>query len=280
MQIRMRDGCRCSALSAVFSMDLKLNGRTVVVTAAGSGIGLACVKLFLAEGARVVAGDVSTGALSAIDSGTALAVVEGDLLQPDGPARLVAAALQWFGGVDVLVNNIGGAAVRESFLTIADEAWLAMFNRNLMAMIRACRSALPAMMEAKRGAIVNIASTNGHRPDPFMVDYSAAKAAVLSVTKSLSIEFGASGIRINAVSPGPTRTPALLRSIGTTMAAKWGMAQDEALIHYASNVQKMSVGRIGEPEDVAAVAVFLASDLARQVTGAEYLVDGGLLKEC
>jgi len=257
-------------------MDLQLKRRVVVITAAGSGIGLACAKFFLGEGAVVVAGDIATAALEALP-GEILAV-QGDLTKPDAPAALARAAIERFGTIDVLVNNIGGAAVRESFLSVDDDQWNVMFNRNMMAMIRSCRAVLPTMIEKRGGSIVTIASTNSRQPDPFLIDYSAAKAALLSVSKSLSIEYGPLGIRVNCVSPGPTRTPAFMRSIGVIMAAKWGMSSEEALTHYATKVQTMALGRVGDPEDVAPIVGFLASDLARQVTGSEYTVNGGLLK--
>ena len=135
-------------------------------------------------------------------------------------------------------------------------------------------------MRGDPGAIVNIASTNAYQPTPEMVDYSAAKSAVRSITKSLSIEFGPYGIRVNAVSPGPTRTPAILRSIGTVMARKWGLDTEAALTHHATVANSMSLGRVGDPRDVAAVVGFLASSKACQVTGADYAVDGGFLKAC
>jgi NAD(P)-dependent dehydrogenase (short-subunit alcohol dehydrogenase family) len=191
---------------------------------------------------------------------------------------LVKAAEEKFGSLDCVVNNIGGAAVRDSFLDVDDEAWSAMLNKNMMVMVRTCRAALPSMLRKNRGAIVNVASTSGRQPDAFMVDYCAAKSAVLSITKSLSIEFGPHGVRANSVSPGVTRTAAVLRSIGTVMAQKWGLSTEDALSYHAKELHRMPLGRVGEPADVAAVVLFLASDVSRQVTGAEYVVDGGLLK--
>jgi NAD(P)-dependent dehydrogenase (short-subunit alcohol dehydrogenase family) len=176
------------------------------------------------------------------------------------------------------MSDARARAVTLGHLSVDDDAWNVMFNRNMMAMIRSCRAVLPTMIEKRAGSIVTITSTNSRQPDPFLIDYSAAKAALLSVSKSLSIEYGPLGIRVNCVSPGPTRTPAFMRSIGVIMAAKWGMSSEEALTHYATKVQTMALGRVGDPEDVAPIVGFLASDLARQVTGSEYTVNGGLLK--
>jgi NAD(P)-dependent dehydrogenase (short-subunit alcohol dehydrogenase family) len=259
-------------------MDLGLNGRVIVVTAAGSGIGRACAEIFVREGAHAVAGDLAIDGMQGISGPGSLTPVALDLADPAGPGKLVQVALDRHGVVDGLVNVLGGAAVRESFITTDDDAWAVMFNRNVMAMVRACRAALPGMVERKRGAVVNIASTSGRQPDPFMVDYSAAKSCVLSITKSISIEFGPMGIRANSVSPGVTRTPAVMRSIGTVMAAKWGKTTEEALAYHVSEYHRVPLQRLGNPEDVAAVAAFLVSDVAAQVTGSEYVVDGGLLK--
>jgi NAD(P)-dependent dehydrogenase (short-subunit alcohol dehydrogenase family) len=259
-------------------MDLRLRGRVVVITGAGSGIGLACAKQFLDEGAHVVAGDLAIKALHKLDPRSSVTSVELNLLDSDAPERLIAAAIEKYGRVDVLINNVGGAAVRESLESFQDKDWTLMFERNITVMVRSCRAALPGMIAAGEGSIVNIASISGRQPDVFLLDYSAAKSPVLSVTKSMSVIYGPAGIRANCVSPGPTRTPALLRSIGTVMAAKWRMDREAALKHYATNVQQMAVGRVGDPEDVAPVVAFLASDVARQVTGSDYVVDGGLLK--
>jgi NAD(P)-dependent dehydrogenase (short-subunit alcohol dehydrogenase family) len=258
-------------------MDLHLRGRVVVITGAGAGIGLACARLFLSEGAQVVAGDLAIDALGELDP-SSMTALKLDLTEPDAPGKLIAAAIEKHGRIDVLVNNVGGAAVRDSLEAIEDNDWTVMFERNIMVMVRTCKAALPSMIAAGKGAIVNVASVSGRQPDAFLLDYSAAKSAVLSITKSMSEIYGPAGIRANTVSPGPTRTAAVLRSIGTVMAEKWGMEREQALEHYARNVQKMPIGRIGDPEDVAPVVVFLASDVARQITGSDYVVDGGTLK--
>lgn len=259
-------------------MDLGLKDRVAVITGGGAGIGRATAELFVREGATAVVGDISIAGLSGIEGPGRLIPLELDLLDPQGPSALVQAALDACGTIDCLVNNLGGAKVRASFLAVDDDAWASMFNKNMMAMVRSCRAALPTMVAKGRGSIVNLASTSGRQPDAYMVDYGAAKSAVLSITKSLSIEFGPSGVRVNSVSPGTTRTAAVLSSIGTVMAQKWEMTTEEALAYHAREFHRMPLGRVGEPADVAAVIVFLSSDLARQVTGAQYVVDGGLLK--
>jgi NAD(P)-dependent dehydrogenase (short-subunit alcohol dehydrogenase family) len=111
-----------------------------------------------------------------------------------------------------------------------------------------------------------------------MIDYSVSKAAVMSLSKLLSIEFGPHGIRSYVISPGPTRTPGLLTAFENDFAPAWNMGTEEAIEHFVTNIQRLPTGRIGEPADVAAVALFLASDVARQVTGSDYRVDGGTIR--
>jgi NAD(P)-dependent dehydrogenase (short-subunit alcohol dehydrogenase family) len=124
---------------------------------------------------------------------------------------VIARAAEAFGGLDVLVNNAGGApegsGPRASFLDVGDADWHAMLELNLLSAVRASRAALPLLLERGGGAIVNVSSVNGRRPFPFVVDYSASKAAMTNLTKALSEEFAPRGVRVNAVSPGPVRTP-------------------------------------------------------------------------
>jgi NAD(P)-dependent dehydrogenase (short-subunit alcohol dehydrogenase family) len=131
------------------------------------------------------------------------------------------------------------------------------------------------MVEQGSGAIVSVASDAGRQPDPFYVDYCVSKACVISLAKSLSIEFGSKGIRSNVVSPGPTVTPGLVEFFEKSAAPEWGMSTDEAIDHFAKNIRKLPLGHLGQAEDVAATIVFLASDLAKQTTGSDYRVDGG-----
>ncbi len=172
-------------------MDLGLTGKVAVVTGAGKGIGLAVARALHAEGARVVAGSRTvTPELAAVADAVAV-----DLATPDGPARLVARAGD---RIDILVNNVGIAPPRPAgFLSVTDEMWAATWNLDLMAAVRAMRAALPVMVAAGGGAIVNVASVNARLPDPLVVDYSAAKAALVNVAKSVSKEFGGRGVRVN-----------------------------------------------------------------------------------
>jgi len=259
--------------------DHGLAGRTVVVTGAASGIGEAIALHFAANGANVVAGDRDAGMLADVTSRDNVTGAEVDLSTAEGCVELVQTAVEAHGSVDVLVNNVGIAPWRDSFLTTTDEDWDTVMRVNFYSMVRCSRAALPHMVEQGRGAIVSIASDVGRAPDPFFVDYAVSKASVLSLAKALSVEFGPKGIRSNVVSPGPTRTPLWDRPGGfaESLAEELGMSKDDAIDHFAKEMRKLPLGKLGQPEDVANAVFFLASDLAVQVTGSEYCVNGGVL---
>jgi NAD(P)-dependent dehydrogenase (short-subunit alcohol dehydrogenase family) len=193
-------------------MDLYLSRHTAVVTGASRGIGLAVTRGLVAEGVRVTAGArKSSPELDELVRKGIVRAVEVDLAEPGGPARLVAAAGE---RIDILVNNVGAAAARPGgFAEITDEDWRASLTVNLMAAVRTTRAVLPVMLAAGKGAIVNVSSANAFLPDPAVMDYSAAKAALASFSKSLSKEVGPHGVRANTVSPG--RSPPTCGSAST-----------------------------------------------------------------
>ncbi|WP_055723158.1 SDR family NAD(P)-dependent oxidoreductase, partial [Streptomyces niveiscabiei] len=184
-------------------MNLDLTGRTAVVTGAGRGIGLAIVRTLIGEGVRVV------GAARTITpelKETGAITVTADLSTADGVTSLIDSALAELGGIDLLVNNVGGGdeAVM-GFLDAGDAQWTRMFDVNVLATVRATRAALPSLIE-RRGAVVNISSTSARMPSGVPASYSAAKAAVTALGKSLAEEFGPHGVRVNTVTPGLVRT--------------------------------------------------------------------------
>lgn len=258
-------------------METGLEGKSVVVTGAGAGIGLATVKMFVDEGAKVTGGDLDLSELEGLDS---VQAVEVDLGTKEGAEKLIAAAVEEFGTVDCLVNNVGIAPTREGFLEITDEDWDRTLAVNYFSMLRCARAAIPHMMEKGSGSIVSVGSEVARQPDVFLGDYSVSKAAVVMLSKILSMEFGQYGIRSNAVSPGPTRTSLWDKPGGFTdfLAAEFELDREAAIDHFAKEVRNLPLGRIGAPEDVAAAIVFLSSDLAKQVTGSEYCVDSGVKK--
>jgi NAD(P)-dependent dehydrogenase (short-subunit alcohol dehydrogenase family) len=256
-------------------MDLALTGRVAVVTGASRGIGLAVTRALVAEGVTVVAGARTvTAELDDLARGGSVRVMQVDLAEPDGPAKLVA-----FAGdrVDILVNNVGSAPARTGgFLDVTDDQWIATIGLNLLPAVRACRAVLPLMVSAGSGAIVTISSVNAALPDPGVIDYSAAKAAVANFSKALSKEVGGYGIRVNTVSPGPVATALWLGAGGVaeTVARATGATPEQV----AAGAAKQSVtGRFSEPAEVANAVLLLASDRSANITGADITIDGGLI---
>jgi NAD(P)-dependent dehydrogenase (short-subunit alcohol dehydrogenase family) len=244
-------------------MDLGLKGKACIVTGSTGGIGLETARLLVEEGARVV----TCGRGDAPGIGEALHV-RGDLSEPDVPATLVEATVQALGGLDVLVNNVG-YAVQARFEEVPDAEWDSMWQLNVMSYVRAIRAALPHLRET-RGAIVNVSSTAGKRPSGGMPHYSVTKAAVLSLSRLVADLYAADGIRCNAVTPGPTATEAWLGDGG--LADQQGGDRDEVLAKVGAG---RPLGRLAEPEEIAAVIAFLASERASYVTGAAWSADGG-----
>ena len=257
-------------------MDLELNDKVAVVTGASKGIGLAIVQTLAGEGMQVVAGALTVESLAGIDRVTA---VEVDLVQPDGSQRLVREAVERHGRIDVLVNNVGGVKLRlEGFLDVSDDDFERSMQLNFYAALRATRAAVAEMIGQGGGAIVNVASVNSFfHPDGLVVDYGAAKAALLNVAKALSQELGPKGIRINSISPGPVATDLWLgdHGVAATIAAATGAEPDTVR---AQAIASMPTGRFTTPEEVATLVALLASPRAGNVTGSNYVIDGGLVK--
>jgi NAD(P)-dependent dehydrogenase (short-subunit alcohol dehydrogenase family) len=267
-------------------MDLELDGRVAVVTGASKGIGLAVAQTLLDEGARVVAASRTlTPALEELQAGD-LIHVPVDLMAPDAPAEVVARALEAFGGLDILVNNAGGPPPGDrlphaGFLTRSDDHWRDMLTFNLLSAVRACRAAIPLMLERGGGAIVNVSSGNGRAPVPFNLDYAAAKAALMNVTKALSEEFGGRGVRVNGVCPGPTVTPWWTDEggAGDIIATMAGAPdRDTVLASVAPEMMALTTGRLATAQEVADAVAFLCSPRAASTTGTEIAVDSGFIK--
>lgn len=259
-------------------MELGLSGKRAIVTGASRGIGLAVTRALAGEGAHVVAGArENSDELRALADGGNVQYVSVDLSEPSGPGSLVGTALE-DGGVDVLVNNVGAVSVRlEGFASVSDEDWQRTWNLTFMSAVRTTRAALPAMLQSGNGTIVNIVSVNSFLPDPAVIDYCAAKAALANFSKSLSKEVGPRGIRVNSVSPGPVSTGLWLGSAGVAQAVAraQGGSPQEIAAHQASAA---STGRFSTPEEVADLVVVLAGDRAANVTGADFVIDGGLIQ--
>ena len=259
-------------------MDLHLAGKTAVVTGASKGIGLAITRALAGEGVSVVAGArETTTELSDLAARTTIRPVPVDLTTADGPAQLVEEAISAYGGLDILVNNVGAVRPRTGgFLSVTDEDWLSAMTINFLAAVRTTRAALPHLIDRGNAIIVSINSVNARLPDPLVIDYSAAKAALANFSKSLSKEVAAHGIRVNTVSPGPVSTGLWLgtHGVAATVAQAAGSAP-EAVAQRAANAS--ATGRFTQPEEVADLVLLLASDRTGNVTGADFVIDGGLI---
>ncbi|MFD8277458.1 SDR family NAD(P)-dependent oxidoreductase [Streptomyces flaveolus] len=262
-------------------MDLQLKDRVAVVTGASKGIGLAIADAFAREGAHVTVGSRSiTPELEELHEKYGVTAVPVDLSTADGPGALVRHAVDQYGRVDVLVNSLGTATPRSSFLDIDDVEWQRIFDMTLFSAVRASRAALPHLLAVDGGSIINISSINARLPFPMVVDYSAAKAGLSSLTKSLSEEFAPRGVRVNAIAPGPVRTPFWTAPGGfaDATAAQAGTTAQEAIDAVVPQSMGISTGRVTEAYEVADLALFLTSPLAGNITGAEFTIDGGQVK--
>jgi NAD(P)-dependent dehydrogenase (short-subunit alcohol dehydrogenase family) len=252
-----------------------LDGRRVLVTGGTKGIGAAIVERVHRAGGRV-----ATVARTAPDE-TALNGVElfvqADISRSDGVSKLVEAVLGRFGGIDVIVHNAGGAeAPAGSALSFGDRDWQQILDLNLLAPARIDRALLPHMLDAGSGVIIHVTSIAAAMPIAGPIPYSAAKAALRNYSKALSIELGPKGVRVNAVLPGFIETEDVQHFMDD-MATATGGDRDGIRRQIMSSLGGIPLGRTGRPVDVAEVVVFLASDAASWVTGAEYTVDGGTL---
>jgi meso-butanediol dehydrogenase/(S,S)-butanediol dehydrogenase/diacetyl reductase len=247
---------------------MRLPDTVALVTGGGSGIGRAICELFAREGARVVAADIrlaraeQTVDLITAAGGTALAV-EVDVADAASVETMAVRTVEAFGRVDILVNN-AGLSIGNDILTISEEEWDTNLNVVLKSVFLCSKALLPQMLERHRGTIVNIASVNGLSgigEEP----YSAAKAGMINLTLNMAVKYGPSGVRVNVIAPGTIRTP--------IWAAR--VEQDPQVFDKLSKWYPL--GRVGEAEDIAKAALFLASDDAAWITGTTLVVDGGLL---
>ncbi len=246
-------------------MDLGLRDRVCVITGSTGGIGLETARLLVSEGARVVTSGRSEPAPAVGED----LHVPGDLARPGEPERLIEVTVKELGGLDCLVNNVG-IARQAKFEELPDEEWDEYWQLNVMSYIRAIRAALPAFRARGGGAIVNVSSTAGKRPSTGMPHYSVTKAAVLSLSRLVADLYASEGIRCNAVTPGPTATEAWLEEGG--LADQQQGSREEVLAKVGA---ARPLGRLAEPEEIAAVIAFLCSPRASYVTGAAWSADGG-----
>jgi meso-butanediol dehydrogenase/(S,S)-butanediol dehydrogenase/diacetyl reductase len=243
----------------------RFKGRTVIVTGAASGIGRGVAERFSQEGANVVLCDIDEQKLGNVAGHLPkerTLAQRCDVTRFEAVDALVAAAVERFGALDVMVNN-AGVASEGSALDVSLEEWRKTVDTDLNGVFHGCRAALPQLLKT-HGCIVNTASVSGLGADWAMCAYNAAKGGVVNLTRSLALDFGAKGVRANSVCPSLTET-------GMTQ----DMVEDPALV--AKFMERMPIGRVAQPADIAAVVAFLASDDARFVNGANIPVDGGVM---
>lgn len=258
-------------------MDMGVGGTTAVVTGASKGIGLAITRTLAEAGSHVIAGSrTRTAELDELVEAGRATFVPVDLTDQDAPAELVATAVE-HGGVDILINNVGAVVPRTGgFLSITDHDWDLSLTLGLMAAVRTTRAAVPPMVQRGAGVIVMVSSVNAFLPEPIVLDYSVTKAALTNFAKGLSKELGPQGIRVNSVSPGPVTTDLWLGDGGMAKTLSNTTGETPEAIA-ASAVGATPLGRFSTPQEVAELVLFLASDRAANITGADMAIDGGMI---
>ncbi|MEU4955264.1 SDR family oxidoreductase [Streptomyces lavendulae] len=259
-------------------MDLQLTGTTAVVTGASRGIGLAITQALIAEGVRVVAGARTVTPHMQAHGAIALAA---DLTTPDGPASFIERAQAELGGIDLLVNNLGGGGDNEhpaTFLTSTDEQWEEIFGLNFFSMVRTTRAALPSLLE-RGGSVINFSSMSSRIPHTAPLPYASAKGAVNTFSKGLAEEYGPQGVRVNTISPGAVLTEqwAGPDGFGAQLAAARGIPLEQLLREIPAEMGA-TIGQFADPSDVGALVAYLASPLAAAIHGADYTINAGAIK--
>jgi len=249
---------------------MRLEGKTALITGAGSGMGRVASVMFAKEGANVITADISregveqTARLVVAEGGSILALT-GDVTNAADVEGWVRAGVERFGGLQVLYNNAGIFPEDDRSVVDTDEAvWARTLSVNLQGVMLCCKFGIPEIQRAGGGSVINVASFVALVGCTVPQDaYTASKGAVLALTKSLAVQFGRDGVRVNAICPGPILTPLL---------ADLFPSEEEKL----KRLNRIPLGRFGLPEDIAHAAVFLASDESAWMTGTEFVVDGGI----
>lgn len=254
---------------------MKLQGKIAAITGGTAGLGRGMAEAFLAEGASVALmarnADKGQAVLDEIGAGERAVFVAGDVMQQGDVEAFVDRTVAHFGRIDILVNNAGGAGDLQPLVNLSDEAFDEAMKWNVYSTFWATRRALKTMLAQKWGRVINISSMEGKHGKPVLTAYTAAKHAIIGMTKSLAREVGTEGVTANCICPGLVITD-IIRTNGPATAAAMGMSFDEMVTMFT---QEAAIKRPNTVEEVAAVAVLLASDAGAGITGAAISVDGG-----
>jgi len=254
-------------------MDLELKGKRALLTGASSGLGFATAALLAAEGAKVAINGRDGQKLAQAAARIGAVAIAGDVAAPGVAERVVAEAAQALGGIDLLLCNAGGPPPGR-FDSFDDEAWRAAVDLSFLSAVRLIRAALPHLRRSGAASVLTVTSISVKQPLPNLILSNSVRAATVGLTKSLALELGGEGIRVNSILPGWTATDRATKLLAASAAAKGTTIEAEAALRAAD----CPLGRMGKPEEFAKVAVFLLSPAASYVTGSMVAVDGGAYK--
>jgi len=260
-------------------MDLELKDRVAIVGGSSKGLGRACAQALAQEGARVAVCSRSQANLDEAaqeirdTTGSDVLAFAGDLDRPETIRDLVATTVQRFGRLDILVNNSGGPPLARAH-NATEEQWATALQRSLLFFARMAREALPHLRQSPAGRIVNVLAATVYNPIPNLALSGVTRLGVVAFMKSLADEVGRDGVLINNVCPGSIMTERMVSNV-TARARELGISVDEAI---AERAAETAVGRVGRPEELAALVAFLASSRSSYITGTTMLVDGGLVR--
>lgn len=252
----------------------EFKGKRILVTGGTKGIGEAIVKRLKNAGTTVI----TTARTIPNDTPVADLFIQADVSTPEGVGKISKEVLARFGGIDILVNTVGGSSVPiEGALAMSDDHWQQIFNTNLFSAVRLDRALLPSMLEQGAGVIIHITSIRRLFPATETLAYSAAKAALTNYSKGLANQVAPHGVRVNSVAPGFIETLAAERLI-ERLAKDSGSDYDSARLEMMNSLGGIPLGRPGHPAEVAELVTFLISDRASYITGCEYIIDGGTIR--